>query len=307
MFAVSRNGFDDDDDDDGHFDSNGGGEDVYDDDDDDHDDDQDDDDVARNQIDDDDDEGSEDSALVPFDRRLNARKSAESGKQSAAAVAVMKKKRKQLLDASDRKQNELLLRQSQKKRRLAADKNAPVELSAKVRVGRMGATVANTSAKQAFRDPRFDDRCGVLGRDVARGSYYFIAELEQREIDALRVAIERAGRQRDAGDPAALDDDQIAQMQTQLDEILHRRKERERNVRVSDQKERVRKQEIDMVAQGKKPFFHRKTAVRQNVLQAEFKDLKAAGAVKKTILNRAKRSSAQARKSMPHRRMNDQH
>jgi hypothetical protein len=274
------------------------------DDDDDHYDDEDNEDIAAAHSDESDDDDA-DAALIPFDQRLSARKSGESGKASAVA-ATMKAKRKQLLDAADRKQNELLLRQSQKKRRLQADKNAPVELSAKVRVGRMGATVANTSAKQAFRDPRFDARCGVLSKDVARGSYYFVAELERREVDQLRAAIDRAQQQRDADAPAALDDEQIAQMQTQLDDILRRRKERERNERANEQKERVRSQEIAMVARGHKPFFHRKTAVRQSVLQAEFKDLKAAGAVKKTILNRAKRSSALARKSMPRRRLDEQ-
>lgn len=279
---------------------------------DDDDDDEGDDDAGRYNDDHDDDDGNnddasasesegDDEALIPFDQRLSARKSADEAKRKAKKKAALPARPQ---DAATRKQNELLLRQSWKKRRLTGDKNAPVEMSAKVRVGRMGATVANTSSKREFRDPRFDDRCGVLARDVASGSYYFVAEIEQREVDGLRAALERAAAQSD-DDPHFVDDDQVARMQAQLDDILKRRKERERNLRVANQHRQLLAQEQELVAQGKRPFHHKKTALRQSVLRAEFKDLKAAGAVKKTILNRAKRSTAHARKSLPRRRMDE--
>ncbi len=240
-----------------------------------------------------------DEALIPFDQRLSARKSADDAKRKAKKTVPKRQN-----DPATRKKNELLLRQSWKKRRLAGDKNAPVEMSAKVRVGRMGATVANTSSKLEFRDPRFDDRCGVLTRDVSSGSYYFVAEIEQRELDGLRAALERAAAQSD-DDPHYVGDDEVARMQAQLDAILKRRKERERNQRINEQHRQVLQHEKELVAQGKRPFYHKKTAIRNTVLRAEFKDLKAAGAVKKTILNRAKRSTAHARKSMPRRRMDE--
>lgn len=239
--------------------------------------------------------------MIPFDQRLDARKRTAAtqrpSKKRPAGDAASASAR-----VSERNKNALTIAQNEKKRRLAGDKLAPVEMSAKVRVSRMGATVANSHAKTEFRDPRFDPRCGTLSRDVSRGSYYFVAELEQQEIESLRSTLERAAQQ-DDDDPNFVDDAQVADMQRQLDLLTRRRRERELQLRHSDQRSALHKQEAESVANGKRPFYHNRSAVRSAVLQAEYKDLKASNAVKRTILNRAKRSTAHARKSMPRRRL----
>jgi hypothetical protein len=251
--------------------------------------------------------GNVDESLIPFDQRLDARKRTAAqaprhGKKRVAAASRTDDVVSKQARISERSKNALTIAQNEKKRRQAGDKLAPVEMSAKVRVRRMGATVAGSHAKTEFRDPRFDPRCGTLARDVSRGSYYFVAELEQQEIASLRATLERAAQQ-DDDDPNFVDDAQVAEMQSQLDLLTRRRRERELQLRKSDQRNALLKQEADSVANGKRPFYHSRTAVRTAVLQAEFKDLKATNAVKRTILNRAKRSTAHARKSMPRRRL----
>lgn len=247
-----------------------------------------------------------DEALIPFDQRLDARKHSNTSSSKSQQQQQQQRKRptpsSTAATSTASNNNSVTLAKNLKKRRLEGDKNAPVEMSAKVRVGRMRATVAGSTASAAFRDPRFDDRCGTITRDVSRGSYYFVAELEQQEIESLQAQLERAAQQ-DDDDPNFVDDDQLAAMQHQLDLLTRRRKDRERSLRQSDQRAALFQSEAESVANGKRAFYHSRSAIRSAVLQAEYKDLKASNGVKKTILNRAKRSTARARKSMPRRRL----
>lgn len=124
-----------------------------------------------------------------------------------------------------------------------ASKHAPMEVSSRQRPQKQART--STTSR---RDPRFESTSGELKADLFRSSYGFLEEHEAAEI-------------KQSGDP----------------ELLRRRVERQRKESERDVKAKLKREERQAVAQGKKPFFLKRAQIKRKVLEQRFDDLRKRG------------------------------
>lgn len=157
-----------------------------------------------------------------------------------------------------------------------ATKNAPMEASSKVRPRRGPPRPANGSTGASRRDPRFEAACGRFKAEHFRQTYAFLESHEQAEIDAL----EKQGDRARATDLRALRADR-------------KRRDRERRVRAD-----LRQAEAEAIKRGKRPFFPKRSVIKQAVLEDRFRALRKAGKLE-TFLRRKRAKLRRAGRVVP--------
>ncbi|KAK9474765.1 uncharacterized protein V1510DRAFT_349507, partial [Dipodascopsis tothii] len=172
-----------------------------------------------------------------------------------------------------------------KKRR---SKHAPQELSSKVKVGRHREIIEVPKIQR--RDPRFEGLSGKFDESKFQKHYAFLDEYRQTEIGELQKQVKK---EKDERQQEKLQR-QLQSLQTKLD--LSKKKQFERDVlREHKQKEK------ELVAQGKQPYFLKKSDKRNLILAKKFETMKKSD-VDRAIKKRRKRNVAKERKNMPDRR-----
>jgi ribosomal RNA-processing protein 36 len=158
-----------------------------------------------------------------------------------------------------------------------SSKHAPTALPANRAVGRHRDVV--DVPKNRSRDPRFDVTSGQLDRNSLDTRYSFINDYQSSELTQLKKALK---------DPKArLNDEQRDKLQRKmisLESKLSHNKAREREEKV---RQEHKKKEREAVAQGKNPFYLKKSDVKKS----RQKD--------KVIQRRRKKLVAKERKNMP--------
>lgn len=170
-------------------------------------------------------------------------------------------------------------------------KHAPVEMSSKKPVSRKRDFVE--VRKPQPRDPRF----GPLGAghgysapiDEAklRKAYSFLDEYQENEMKQLREAIKKTKN------PDEKEKLSRALMSMESKKKARLRKDKERQLL-----EEHRKQEKELVKQGKQPFYLKKSEQKKRLLVEQFKDMKK-GQVDKAIERKRKKVAGREKKSLP--------
>jgi ribosomal RNA-processing protein 36 len=169
-----------------------------------------------------------------------------------------------------------------------SSKHAPTALPANRAVGRHRDVV--DVPKNRSRDPRFDVTSGQLDRNSLGTRYSFINDYQSSELTQLKKALK---------DPKArLNDEQRDKLQRKmisLESKLSHNKAREREEKV---RQEHKKKEREAVAQGKNPFYLKKSDVKKQALTERFEGMKSRQK-DKVIQRRRKKLVAKERKNMP--------
>ncbi|KAK8058292.1 hypothetical protein PG994_008740 [Apiospora phragmitis] len=175
-----------------------------------------------------------------------------------------------------------------------SSKHAPMEVTAKRAVTRKREVVS--VPKVVARDPRF----GPLGttaysrhpnpameEEATRRNYAFLDKYREDELAELKKEVKKTR------DPAAKEKLQRAVMSMQSRKQMLERRDAERAV-VAEH----RRQEKELVKQGKQPFYLKKSEQKKRVIMDRFAGMKK-GQVDKAIERKRKKLASKERREMP--------
>jgi ribosomal RNA-processing protein 36 len=172
-----------------------------------------------------------------------------------------------------------------------SSKHAPTEMSSKRQVSRKREVVSVHTVSS--RDPRFSSATAHPSNPTdearLRKAYAFLDEYRDSEMSALKAAIKKARDAREKEDLAR----QLKSMQSKKE--AQARKDAQRELI-----EKHRRNEKELVAQGKKsrPFYLKKAEQKKQLLLDRFAGMKKRD-VQKTIERRRKKLTAKEKKNMP--------
>ncbi|KAI9266939.1 hypothetical protein BY458DRAFT_210433 [Sporodiniella umbellata] len=168
------------------------------------------------------------------------------------------------------------------------NKHRPMEMSSKKAVGRLRTVVSLQSEKR--RDPRFDKLSGNFNQDLYEKSYGFLKEYNKSEMEMLKKRIKK---ERDA------------ETQENLKAMLIKMTSAEKTDEDKKRKQSLirerKKQESELVKQGKKPFFLKKSEKRKLELMDRYQKM-GDKAVDRVLEKRRKRNATKDRKRLPFKR-----
>lgn len=180
--------------------------------------------------------------------------------------------------------------QGQKFRR--ANKNRPMELSAKMPVSRFRVVVQ--APKKEVRDPRFDPRCGKVDVDGFRKRYNFLFE------DYLPAEKEELKKQLKKTNDAKV----VEELKNRISWIEKLSKFGTKKSSDAAILSEHKKKEREAAKHGKRPFYLKKSEIRKRGLVEQYNKLKASGKLESFIEKKRRKNASKDRKYMPYRRPN---
>lgn len=169
-------------------------------------------------------------------------------------------------------------------------KHAPTEISSKKAVSRKREVIPVT--KRNFRDPRFEPLTGVVDDSKIRAAYSFLDDYREDEMKELKTAIK-----------SAKDEDAKEKLKRALLSMESRKKAQMRKNKEQEILDRHRKEEKELVKQGKKPFYLKKAEQKKRVLLDTFGELKGKQ-LDHVMERRRKKMEGKEKKNMPYARRN---
>ncbi|KAK9203657.1 hypothetical protein WN943_013913 [Citrus x changshan-huyou] len=182
---------------------------------------------------------------------------------------------------------------SQEKKAGRANKNRPMEVSAKKPVSRFREVVQ--APKRVVRDPRFESLCGNLDVEGFRKRYDFLFE------NTLPVEKEELKKQlKKTNDPNAVD--KLKKRISWIDKQLRFESTKSTDAAILAEH---KKKEREATKHGKRPFYLKKSEIRKQRLIEKYNKLKGSGKVESFIEKRRRKNAAKDHKYMPYRRPNN--
>lgn len=170
------------------------------------------------------------------------------------------------------------------------NKNRPRELSSKKPVPRLRQVIP--VKKRMARDPRFDELSGTFNQEMFDKAYSFLDDVKANEKKKLQKELQKTKQ---------------PERKQQLESLLKRMDQQEATKKAAAQKrdvERKRKKaELELVKQGKTPYYLKKSDKKKLELAEKFKKLKSSGKLEQYLKKRGKKNTSKERKKMPHRRV----
>ncbi|KAH8174127.1 rRNA biogenesis protein RRP36 domain-containing protein [Sarocladium implicatum] len=210
------------------------------------------------------------------------RKGSKSTKQDSAEPTT---ERKSLLS----RERESATKMSSKKPPARTSKNAPQEQSSKHPVSRRREIL--TDPRRHYRDPRFD----TLGASSSSSrtdelkvqkAYSFLDEYRESEMTELRKRIKKT-----------TDEAQKSALKRELHSMESRKKTQERKAETERVLKEHREQEKEKVAQGKTPFYLKKSEQKKIALTDRFKGM-SKGQVDRAIERKRKKVAGREKKEL---------
>ncbi|CAO3690994.1 unnamed protein product [Rhizopus stolonifer] len=168
------------------------------------------------------------------------------------------------------------------------NKHRPMEMSSKKAVGRFRSVVPLQAEKR--RDPRFDKLSGNFNQDLYEKSYGFLKEYNKSEMEMLK---DRIKKERDT--------DTQENLKMMLTRMVSAEKTDEDKKRKQNLIRERKKQEADLVKQGKKPFFLKNSEKRKLELMDRYQKM-GDKAVDRVLEKRRKKNTTKDRKRLPFKR-----
>jgi ribosomal RNA-processing protein 36 len=147
-----------------------------------------------------------------------------------------------------------------------ANKNAPQEVSSKIRVGIIPAHSRAAARERKGRDPRFDRLSGKLSEDLFEKSYSWLKDVAQRDAKEMRDV---ASKEKDA--------DARSELLLRASQIEQKLKQDAKKGEETQLKRARKKAMQDVVASTGKAFWLKKRELRQIEIARKYETLKAKG------------------------------
>eukprot|EP00658_Telonema_sp_P-2_P051264 TRINITY_DN39315_c0_g2_i2.p1 TRINITY_DN39315_c0_g2~~TRINITY_DN39315_c0_g2_i2.p1 ORF type:complete len:167 (-),score=47.97 TRINITY_DN39315_c0_g2_i2:71-571(-) len=160
-----------------------------------------------------------------------------------------------------------------------------MEVTSKRPVGRFREVVKVPTKRS--RDPRFDGVSGRFNQDGFDSSYSFLNDSATVELQKLQAQLKDSD-----GDDAADISRRITILGSQI-------QAKETGKLVQKAKSERRKKEQALVKKGKKPFFLKKSAQKEEEMLAKFKNLKKTGKLEKFIQKKRKKNASKEKRFLP--------
>lgn len=167
-----------------------------------------------------------------------------------------------------------------------ANKNRPREVTSKKQVSRFRDVVS--VKKQTVRDPRFDDLSGDFQDEIFQKNYQFLADIKERERKELEKTLKRTK-----------DPEKQLKIQRYLYKMEQKERVKHKTETSKELEKKYMKKEKELVKQGKKPFFLKKSDKRKLELAEKFKALRSSGKVDTYLAKRRKKNAQKDRKKLP--------
>jgi ribosomal RNA-processing protein 36 len=164
-------------------------------------------------------------------------------------------------------------------------KHAPAEISSKKAVSRKREVLP--VIKREYRDPRFEPLSGPLDERKLKIAYSFLDDYREDEMKELRIAIKKAK-----------DEAEKKKLKRALLSMESRKKVQERKRKEAEILDTHRKEEKELVKQGKKPFYLKKAEQRQRLLVDRFSELKGKQ-LDRVLERRRKKVEGKEKKKLP--------
>ncbi|CEP07660.1 hypothetical protein [Parasitella parasitica] len=174
-----------------------------------------------------------------------------------------------------------LLKQDMKRE----NKNRPMEISSKRAVGRHRNVVQLQAEKR--RDPRFDRLSGQLNQDLFEKSYNFLNDYKKSEMEILKESIKKEQ-----------DEEKQEHMKGLLLKMVSSDKQEQEKKRKQALLRERKKQEAELVKQGKTPYFLKRSEKRKLDLMDRYEKL-GTKSVDRILEKRRKRNTTKDRKHLP--------
>ncbi|KAF3325061.1 ribosomal RNA processing protein 36 [Carex littledalei] len=171
-----------------------------------------------------------------------------------------------------------------------ANKNRPMEVSSKIRPKKFREVVQ--VPKKMVRDPRFESLCGTLDTEGFRKRYNFLYDVQlPSERQMLQKMITKSKNP-----------DVISELKSHISWIDKQVKSDHNKATESKiLSEHIRK-EKEAAKQGKKPYYLKKSEIRNRKLVGKYNELKDTGKLDAFIEKRRKKNASKDQRYMPYRR-----
>lgn len=170
------------------------------------------------------------------------------------------------------------------------NKNRPREMSSKKRVPRLRQVIP--VKKQMTRDPRFDELSGTFNQEKFDKAYSFLDDIKTNERKCLKKEICKTKQ---------------PEKKQQLESLLRRMEQQAAAKKSEDAKREAEKKrkkaELELVKQGKRPYYLKNSEKKKLELAEKYKRLKSSGKLEKYLKRKGKKMTNKERKKMPHRRV----
>ena len=201
-----------------------------------------------------------------------------------------------------------------------ANKNRPAQASTKRRVSTFRVApglkpMSHSSLAPTHRDPRFDahDSNTNFNEEGWRKSYAFLFEKQKEEAAEMKARLEESqkaskrakqrggGAKRQRTREKVLSADEEQSMRLELERTRNRLAVDEKKGKQQAVKVAVRREEVEAVKQGKKPFFQKASVLREKELVLQYEELKKTGKLDKFLQRRRKKVEGKQKREMPNR------
>lgn len=167
-----------------------------------------------------------------------------------------------------------------------SSKHAPQEQTSTRPVSRRREVVPDANPRRQHRDPRFDPLVSRLDEAKAQKSYAFLDEYREKEMADLRVQIKKT-RNADAKE----------RLKRELMSMEGRKKAKLRREQEEELLKEHRQKEKDLVAQGKQPFYLKKSEQKKQLLVNRYETL-SKGQVDRAIERKRKKVAGKEKKEL---------
>ncbi|KAH0493791.1 hypothetical protein TgHK011_000442 [Trichoderma gracile] len=220
--------------------------------------------------------------------------------RAAASLPPPDKKRKKAADGSKDKEEaqplsskEALRQEREQKKKSRIDtsskrssKHAPQEMTSKKPVSRRREILPDPRRKA--RDPRFDALTGPLDETKFARNYAFLDEYREKEMADLRAQIKKTK-----------DEYAKEELKRQLLSMESKKKARQKKEEEARLLQEHRKKEKELVAQGKQPFYLRKSEQKKQLLLNRYANM-SKGQVDRAIERKRKKVASKEKKELAH-------
>ena len=191
-----------------------------------------------------------------------------------------------------------------------ANKNRPSQLSTKKKVSPYRVAPGLSASTAKSRDPRFDPGAKV-DEEAWKRNYDFITGMQKEEVALAKRKLEESARaahrasQRGGGAKRrrtrekVLVPDEADALKLELERTANRLKQEEIFAKRERVKAEMRREEVAAVKEGKKPFFAKKSVIRERELLAQYDELRKAGKLEKFLEKRRRKNSSAQKRRLP--------
>ncbi|KFY19888.1 hypothetical protein V491_04145 [Pseudogymnoascus sp. VKM F-3775] len=169
-----------------------------------------------------------------------------------------------------------------------SNKNAPTEISSKKAVSRKREVVP--VIKRDYRDPRFDPSVGQVDDTKVNKAYSFLNDYRQDEVKALKEQIKKTK-----------DENEKEKMKRTLHSLESKVKAASRKAKEAEILDKHRKEEKQLVREGKTPFYLKKAEQKKQFILEQYSSLKGKQ-LDHVIERRRKKVEGKEKKNLPYAR-----